>query len=74
MSSDEEMEDASTRRKRFVTRPISWESSNFETSRNGLILRLLAIYLKDPRINSLTKNMEHFLRKMFLRTWQNIAG
>ena len=26
MSSDKEMEDASTRTKRFVTRPISWES------------------------------------------------
>ena len=26
MSSDEEMEDASTRAKRFITRPISWES------------------------------------------------
>ena len=25
MSSDEEMEDANTRRKRFVIRPISWE-------------------------------------------------
>ena len=29
MYSDEEMEDTNTRRKRFVTRPISWESSKF---------------------------------------------
>ena len=29
MSSDEEMEYANTRRKMFVTRPISWESSKF---------------------------------------------
>ena len=29
MSSDEEMEDANTRRKMFLTRPISWESSKF---------------------------------------------
>ena len=29
MGSDEEMEDANNRRSRFVTRPISWESSKF---------------------------------------------
>ena len=36
MSSDEEMKDANTRRKRFVTRPISWESSKFRNLKKQL--------------------------------------
>ena len=74
ISSDEEMEDANTRRKMFVTRPIFGGVANFETLRNSLILRLLSIHLKDPRISSLTENVGRFLRKMFLRTWHKIAG
>ena len=68
MSSDEEMEDANTRRKRLVTR------STFETSRNSLNFRLLPFHLKDPSINSLTENVDHCLREMFHRTWQKIVG
>ena len=36
ISSDEEMEDANTRRKMFVTRPISWESSKFRNLKKQL--------------------------------------
>ena len=36
MSLDQEMEDANTRRKMFVTRPISWESSNFRNLKKQL--------------------------------------
>ena len=36
MSSDEEIKDANTRRKRFVTRPISWESSKFRSLKKQL--------------------------------------
>ena len=36
MSSDEEMEDANTRRKRFVTRPISWKGSKFRILKKKL--------------------------------------
>ena len=36
MSSDEEMEDANTRRKMFLTGPISWESSKFRNFKEQL--------------------------------------
>ena len=36
ISSDEEMEDANTRRKMFVTRPIFWESSKFRNLKKQL--------------------------------------
>ena len=36
MSSDEQMEDANTRGKRFVTSPISWESSKFRNLKKQL--------------------------------------
>ena len=36
MSSDEKMKDANTKRKRFVTRPISWESSIFRNLKKQL--------------------------------------
>ena len=36
MSSDEEMNNGNLRRKRFVTRPISWESSKFRSLKKQL--------------------------------------
>lgn len=68
------MEEVSTGRKKFVTRTISWETSKFRNFKKQDDLRLLSIHLRDPRINSLTENMKHCLTKMFLKTWQKIAG
>ena len=51
MSSDKEMEDTNTRKKRFVTRPISWESSKFRNLKKHLdskAFQFMSIHLKIP--------------------------
>ena len=46
MPSDEEIEDASTRRKMFVTMPISWESSKFRNLKKQLESKAFVISSK----------------------------